>query len=218
MARDARDFQREARQESLAQTARRAWIQDRIDQILDRVSAFDVLRQNGVQVRQSSDNTQEQIKCPFHGLDNKPSARVYPSDARSASHVWCYVCQGRWDVIGLWRMFSGGYESTPFTQALSEIENAYGLKRPEVPHDAAIRVPEVDEALESFDVLYEACEGRLSLARPDYRRLDDMMGYLTAGSVLDRVRHCVDRKKLQPTKAMVILERLRDKIGEKIRA
>lgn len=213
----ARDFQREARQERLGKQVRRLWIQQRIEQIHDHVTAYDVLRQNGVALRQTADNAQEQISCPFHGLDRKPSARIYPADARSPSHVWCYFCQKRWDAIGLWRMFNGGPESTPFTQALAEIERAYSLTVPEMPRDALFQAPEVDEELEAFDALYEACEGRLSLAKPDYERVGDLVGYLTAGSILDKVRHRVDSQKLTPTKAITILEQLRDRIGEKVR-
>lgn len=212
----ARDYQKEARQESLAQQARRLWIQQRVEQIHSRVTAFDVLRQNGVSIRQ--DNSPEQISCPFHGLDRRPSARIFPADARSPSHVWCYFCQKRWDAIGLWRMFNGGPENMPFTQALTLIERAYGLETPAMPRDALFQPPpEVDEELEAFDVLYDACEARLSLAKPDYQRLDDMVGYLTAGSILDKVRHQVDRRKLTPTKAITVLEQLRDRIGEKVR-
>ena len=36
-----------------------------------------------------------QFKCPFHGNDNKPSARLY----RKTQTCWCWVCQKKWDLI-----------------------------------------------------------------------------------------------------------------------
>lgn len=38
---------------------------------------------------------EEQISCPFHGPDNKPSARYYfESDT-----VYCFTCRKSWDIL-----------------------------------------------------------------------------------------------------------------------
>lgn len=36
-----------------------------------------------------------QYRCPFHGKDNKPSARYY----RATQSCWCWVCHKRWNAI-----------------------------------------------------------------------------------------------------------------------
>lgn len=36
-----------------------------------------------------------QLRCPFHGQDNKPSARFY----RRTQSMFCWVCYKSWDVI-----------------------------------------------------------------------------------------------------------------------
>jgi len=36
-----------------------------------------------------------QLRCPFHGKDNKPSARYY----RATQSMFCWVCYKSWDVI-----------------------------------------------------------------------------------------------------------------------
>jgi len=36
-----------------------------------------------------------QLRCPFHGKDNKPSARLY----KATNTCYCWVCQKRWNGI-----------------------------------------------------------------------------------------------------------------------
>jgi len=212
-----RDFHREARQQSAMANARQKWVRQRIDVIHGVLTAYDVLRGHGISLQQGGDDLEEQIQCPFHGADNKPSARIYPASTERHSHVWCYVCQKQWDGIGLWRMFNGEGETT-FTKALSEIERAYGLSTPEMPQGGSFEQARADAAMEAFQSRHEVCERRLSIAREDYRRLDDLDGYLMAGSVLDRVAYRVRARKLSPQKAHGILKDLQDKIGDRVRS
>lgn len=205
-------FVQEARQDRERDEATKAWFQERIAAIHGTVTVFDVLRRNGVRLKQVSDNEREQISCPFHGADNRPSAKVFPADTNSPSHVWCYVCHERWDAIGLWKKFEG-LES--FSQALAAIEREFGLKVPERP--AGIVAQKTDTQLEEFEKLLDMSESRLVMARSDYERHNDMAGYLSAGSVLDRVRYRVRNRVLPPDKGVVVLTRLLDRIGEKIR-
>lgn len=206
-----------ARQEELAKKARREWYQVRIQNIRDSVTAYDVLRRNGVDLNQVSDNQEEQFSCPFHGEDRKPSARVYPADGRSPSHAWCFVCQERWDVISLWQKFGGGM---PFVQALSDMEQTYRLTVPDMPSEAAYTPGDygATEELETFDNLYKSCENRLREARPAYKQLDAMNAYLAAGSLLDKLRYQIDHGKLPIPKGLGVLRQLLDKIGEKERS
>jgi len=210
------DFQQEAQRKSVNERLWQQWIQERVAAIHQRVSAYEVLVHHGVNLR-SGGTREEQFSCPFHGQDRKPSARVYPEDARSPSHAWCFVCQERWDSIAIWRKFNGG-EDKPFSRALMEMEQAYGLETPKLPKDLTFETPEVDKAFDEFDALYEICESRLRKARSAYKAIDDLNGFLVAGSILDKVRSQVDSCKLAPVAAMQILRQLLDRVGEKVRA
>lgn len=213
----ARDHRKEAERQDYADQARRVWFRLRVEAIHEMVSAFDVLRRNGVELKQTADNRGEQIQCPFHGRDQKPSAKVHPAEATAPSHVWCYVCRQQWDAISLWRKFNGG-EEKPFGQVLSEIESAYGIKTPEIPEDAIFDSPRTDTALEEFLVLFEVCDSRLRDSKPAYQHLGDRNAFFAAGSVLDKVHHQVTSRKMPTSKGLEILRQVLNKIGEKERA
>jgi hypothetical protein len=204
----AKDFTKETLQESAQRDAAHRWIQARVEAIRKAVTVQDVLGRHGVILRGHGDR-EEQISCPFHGRDNKPSCRVYPETPRGPSHAWCFVCQERWDAINLWKKFTG---ETKFTRVLGEIERAYGLLPPERPPE------EVDDSLDpeivELDMLFDVCERRLRAARDAF----DMRGYLTLGSILDRLAHAVDSGSTKPSVAKPVLQRVLDKIGAKVRA
>lgn len=212
----ARDTQKEAAQEHLVSQARRAWIRKRVDNIHSQVSAYEILRRGGVELHKS-EAEEEQFSCPFHGEDRKPSARVYPAEGDRPSHAWCFVCQEKnWDVIGLWRKFNGGGDDKTFTQSLSEIERAYGLETPELPMEAALEdVPRVDPNLAKIRSLIQSCENCLRWARPAYHTLGDLKGYLTIGSVLDRVHYRWEKRQMSADQVETLLQKLMGKITEK---
>ncbi len=212
-----KDDLRNALQEDAIHRTRLEWYAQRAQQILRMVSAYDVLRINGVDLS-GSEAKEEQFKCPFHGVDNKPSARIYPESANGPSHAWCFVCQEtRWDAIGLWRKFNGGTE-IPFGRVLAQMEKAYNLPAIEMPREIG-GVPVVDTTeLEAFEALFTACENRLKQAKGAYQKLSDMVGYLSASSILDKLRHRVDQKQIKPQRARTTLSQLLERIGEKVRA
>ncbi len=210
----ARNYRKEAAQEDAARKVWVEWLQRRVETINQKVSAHDVLRHGGVSLMTEGE---EQFSCPFHGADNKPSARVYPEDARSRSHAWCFVCQERWDVIALWKKFNPADGKT-FSRVLREIEQAFGITAPEMPSGASVRESTSDASLEAFDALYRAAESRLLGSREAYRHLDDMAGYLSAGQVLDKVRHHVDSRRMKPTRGEEILRQLLERIAVKVRS
>lgn len=41
------------------------------------------------------DLDEEQIHCPFHGVDNKKSARYY----KDTDTAYCWVCKKKWDIF-----------------------------------------------------------------------------------------------------------------------
>lgn len=211
-----RDFRNEAQEEATSREALRQWLQERVKNVHQHVSAYDVLRKGGVELKQSGDNEEEQFSCPFHGVDRKPSARVYPTSGHAHSHAWCFVCQEKhWDAIGLWRKFHGG-EDKSFSRVLTEMEQAYGLTPPPMPRQAAHRQEAKATSMESFDALYESCERRLRGTRGSYHKLGDPVGYLSAGQVLDKLRYRVDKKLTPPEKGKEILRQLLDRIAAKV--
>jgi hypothetical protein len=207
------EFKREAAAQEASRKLWLEWNRQRVEDIHQRVTAHDILRHGGVSLR---GNGEEQISCPFHGADNRPSARIYPEDARNRSHVWCFVCQERWDAIALWKKFYPGEKT--FSRVLTEIEQAFGLKAPEQPTEVSFEKNRVDLSRESFDALYQAAEGRLVRARAAYQYLDDLTGYLSAGQVLDKLRYRVDSGRMPPQKGEQILRELLARIAKKVRS
>lgn len=194
----------------------KAWYGIRVKAIHERITVYDLLRSNGIVFKHTGER-EEQFSCPFHGKDESPSARVYPSSARSPSHAWCFVCRERWDVISLWKKYHGS-DGKNFHRILSEIEKQYGLTAPPIPEGGFRDAPVAsDQQRQDFDKMYEACERRLLSVREDYRQIGDMHGYLMAGSVLDKVFYQVSEGKLNFVEGIDVLNRLLKKIAERLR-
>ena len=62
--------------------------------ILDKVRLHSYLERDGF-LKLGAD-VEQQIKCPFHGNDNKPSSRYY----EHTNSMYCWVCQKSWDPVG----------------------------------------------------------------------------------------------------------------------
>ena len=191
------------------------WMRQRSQAVKDSISAHDVLRYHGISLRYSGSGHEEQIQCPFHGKDNKPSARVYPDDARSKSHVFCYTCGNgkNWDVFALWRKFKGD-EEMKFSQAVYGLENAFGIIPPDPPKAVASDEEEdegpTEQEREVFD-LFDQAERRLRDSRGSFER----EGYLRLGQLLDKVRYRMDNRQVTPEQAEAILRQIFNKISEK---
>jgi hypothetical protein len=189
------------------------WIRQRADALRNKVSAQDVLRHFGVDLKRGGSDSKEQICCPFHG-DKDPSARVYAAEGRSPSGVYCWVCRKRWDIFGLWKEFNGDPEMK-FTTVLHGLERAFGLETPEAPDRNGVYLPRgpTEEEQGVLDLL-EVCEKRLRMAKSHF----ELQGYLAVGRLLDILHYQMNNKLTDPedveTRARMIL----DKVGEKIRS
>ncbi len=65
--------------------------------ILEKVDLGRVMQDYHVDFVYSPEHADKvQFRCPFHGKDNKPSARYY----RETQSAFCWVCRKRFDVIG----------------------------------------------------------------------------------------------------------------------
>jgi hypothetical protein len=209
----ARDFEAEARREVGQNDAAKQWMKDRVETLHSRVTAYDVLSRFNVSLKYGGQR-EEQISCPFHGKDNKPSARFYPETVKGPSGVWCFVCQQRWDCIKLWQKFSA--HEGRFGSLLRDIELSFGITPPEAP--SVVREKPVDEEAEEILRMFAAAERRLLSAVPAFKALGDMRGFLAIGSVIDQLRFQMERRSIQKAKARDILRKVLDKIGEKERS
>jgi hypothetical protein len=188
------------------------WIRMRASTLVDSVTAHDILRHFNINLK-FGDDQEEQISCPFHGADVKPSARVYPAGA-SRSGLYCWVCQKRWDIFGIWKQFHGD-DQMKFTEVVRGMEGAFGIIPPEMP--APDYEPEdsgPSERERQVVDLLEVCERRLRQAKPHFA----LKGFMTVGKILDQLYFALrtrtaDLKEVEGKARMVL-----DKIGEKIRA
>jgi len=62
------------------------------DRIKERVSLGDILKRKNVI---SYTVSEEQIPCPFHGVDNHKSARYY----KETDTIYCWTCKKKWDLF-----------------------------------------------------------------------------------------------------------------------
>lgn len=192
----------------------RRWTRQRLDTLRETVTAHDVLRYFGTELKAGGSTAEEQISCPFHGDDRKPSARVYPQHGPSHSGVYCWTCQKRWDIVALWKNFHGD-EAMKFTAALRGLEKAFGIVPPDAPEfDIEADEPEVDhEKLEAVERLLQVCENRLREAKPSF----DMRGFLTVGKLLDGLYFAIDNELLPLEDVEARARLVLNKVGEKMR-
>jgi hypothetical protein len=189
--------------------AYKQWVAKRVEAIHNAIEAVDVLSAHGVTLRHNGTRP-EQICCPFHG-DKTPSARFYPAQGDSKSAVWCFVCSKRWDAISLWRNFNQ-FEGT-FTALLRAIESELGITPTEAPMGAVYSTFDDQESVD-LESVFNAVENRLRNSKSVF----DMKGYLTLGSILDRLHHRVEKGLVGQAAAKETLQKVLDKISEKNRA
>jgi hypothetical protein len=156
----------------------REWYDLRKERLLGVLRVSDILIGHGVNLR-GGGFKREQLACPFHGIDRKPSARYYPEGVESRAGLWCWVCRERWDALSLWGKFHN-FEGS-FGQLLKSIEIAYGIETPEYPKE--LREVREDPSIKEIARLVEVLEHRLKNARDELGMVD----YLRFSVALDRI-------------------------------
>jgi DNA primase len=105
--------------------------------IVDKLDFASVMVEYGVEFKHNPHLASEvQFKCPFHGADNKPSARLYSA----TKSCFCWVCRKAWDVVS----FIMEKESMSYRQSLSYIPNRYHINLSSIPDDPTIELKKVE--------------------------------------------------------------------------
>jgi len=209
----AQSRMQEAFQNSHRNTVYKMWVDQRVEVLLDKVSAHDVLRHFWVELKYHDDSREEQILCPFHS-DSIPSARLHPQQGDSRSGLYCFTCRKRWDIFGLWREFSGDPEMK-FTMILRGLEKAFGIITPEAPdmsREPVQRGP-TEEELAVLRLL-GVCECRLRSSKEAFT----MNGFLTVGRILDNLHYRMAHQTIDLETAEKVARQILEKIAEKLRS
>lgn len=116
----------------LERTSLQEWIKKRANAVRQAYTAFTCLNEFGHGEMVVDESTPSQMPCPYHGADNKPSARYYPRSGGRSDYVRCYKCRENWDSINLYAKFRG----LRFMDALTDLERRFRIKvlrKPEGP-------------------------------------------------------------------------------------
>lgn len=89
-----------------------------------------------------------QLRCPFHGQDNKPSARYY----RATQSMFCWVCYKSWDVI----QFIMEREQLYYIRALLFIIDKYKLDVSSITDEPELPALNLGKGKEISEVSVEA--------------------------------------------------------------
>jgi len=178
-------------------TSDQEWVRTRVTAVLDAYSAFEALTENGVELVDK--DTDLQIRCPWHGADNKPSGRYY---SRPYPHFHCYTCKLHLNGIDVYAKFRG----MEFMRALSELERRFSIKIPRRP-EVSVGLPMdrsgayESEAWADVPRVLVMLETKLSRLRDRVALLD----YVKWCRVVDAVRWDLDRSGGNGTPDMVAI-------------
>jgi hypothetical protein len=96
------------------------------DVILEHLDLTQIMLDYGVEFIYNPLHMDEvQLRCPFHGKDNKPSARLY----KATNTCYCWVCQKRWNGID----FIKEKEGFSYGAALSYIIKKFNIDISAIP-------------------------------------------------------------------------------------
>ena len=102
-----------------------------ISHIKESVSLGEVMRAKG---HIPTFEGEVQLSCPFHGEDNKKSARYY----NETDTAYCWVCKEKWDLFS----YTGKAEGLSFSQTLDFLIKTYKIdirSVPEATEEGAVR-------------------------------------------------------------------------------
>lgn len=184
----------------------------RVDRIKAKVPIAKVLYDLGYNVRPDGGDREQQFPCDLHGdgLDNKPSARVYPVSASS----YCFVCDKTRDAVETVRAKKG----LGFMDALKYLEDKYGLEP--LPWEEGDTKPPDDDILRQLDphktFADEAKLFQSFLSQVTSDRDLLMEDTLTFWEAFDHLTHLLTKEKLTETKSRAVLASLQKRLSETV--
>jgi len=192
-----------------SKTVVQEWVARRVAAVRDVYSTFDVLMERGIQ-EVPDKSTPMQISCPFHGPDNKPSARFYPAGSgRSYDIVRCFKCKENWDCINFYAKFKG----LKFMDALVELERRFRIRVPRRPEAPEFTEP-VDRGANYISDKWEDVPRTLTLLESKLTRVRDkvpLSDFVKFCRVLDVVQYDLDKASGKQNPEMVkVLKKLRE--------
>lgn len=105
------------------------------DLIISKLNMADIMLQYGISFTYDPKIAGEvQYRCPFHGADNKPSARYY----NKTQSCYCWYCKKSWNVVS----FIMDKEKLPYRSALMWIVNKYGIDISGISEEPKIDIEE----------------------------------------------------------------------------
>lgn len=192
----------------------------RKERVLEHVDLGEMLREYGYSVVPDR-MREQQFSCDLHGPDNKPSARYYGE----SNTTYCWVCQKTRDAIS----YMMEKEGLGFVEAVEALERRLNLAplpweddgdapaRPEDDFDAIVSRSSsyVEEYARMRKILDSLTRDRLE-CRPGDPSLDcsTLLGFWEA---FDRVDYGVAREKWPEPKGIEALQKLKERVFEKIR-
>jgi len=156
---------------------------------------------------------EQQFSCDLHGMDNKPSARLYGYN----NTTYCWVCQKKRDAIS----YVMEKEHLNFRDAIEQLERRLGL--PALPWDdeAGREADPVDDFAEITDpdVSYEVERERVRkfLDTLTSERDLDVKSLLAFWEVFDRVDYGVAKQSWGDAKGIEAMTQLRERLMERLR-
>lgn len=184
-------------------TSEQEWYKRRVEAVEKVYGAYDVLTEHGVEIPDRAMNLQ--LACPFHGPDNRPSARYY--GATNQEHFHCYACKVHETSIGLLAKF----KNIKYNEALVQLERRFGIKVPRKPEESITESVEKSSHYESE--AWKNIPRVLDLLEKKLMRLRDkasMIDFIKFCRVLDTVKWDYDHNGNVSTPPMIsILDKLR---------
>lgn len=165
---------------------------------MEKLDLATVMLSYGVSFVYSPKNAEEvQYRCPFHGKDNRPSARYY----RKNNSCYCWFCKKKWTVIG----FIQDKEKLHYLDTLLYIIDKYRIDTSVIPDDPEIKAPEKPVLSEDGIMRMQALN-----------RLLDLRGKipLEKYALLTTAYQMISYQKNQGISIDVPLTRLLEKLGD----
>ncbi len=191
----------------------RSRLRARADRVNQECDLGDLLQGYGYAVVPDRQREQ-QFSCDLHGVDNKPSARLYGAN----NTTYCWVCQKSRDPIA----YVMEKENVNFREAIEALERRLGL--PTLPWSDEDGDDEEDPGDELDRIAhppasYDAERGRVCklLETLTKERDLDARTLLSFWEVLDRVDYGVARQNWGEKKGIEAVGQLRARLMERLR-